>query len=485
MSSLAFARATKTADPAATPVNAGLLRRRCACGKHTIAGGACADCSEKGKGVVRREAIDRNGPGIAPPIVHQALRSPGRPLDLPTRALMEPRLGRDLSHVRVHTGAEASQSAAAVNASAYAVGSDIVFAEGRYAPMTDTGSRLIAHELAHTVQQNGAPSRPEDLAIGAADDPAEREAEQATDTVVRGGAAASQPGAAQTLRRETPPGAGGDSPASDALTESASPFLAAAIGSVTLDKFETGKSDLTPTHQAELTKTAHNIVVLLRKYGQSMLTVTGFADTVGTEANNLTLGTARALAVKKALVDLKVPDAIISTDSKGEGAPQAAKTKDATANPDNRRVEVRFRPGAAPTIGPPSAGPAATAPTAPTASKPPINLRIPGPILPTGPTLPPDFWKPLPPPIPGTGPKSMSDVIFKIADPVIDRVVKILPESLRAKAKDAIHDGIISGSAKAARAAAEAAGITDSAALDAIENAAKAAIQQKAGGGTQ
>jgi hypothetical protein len=89
----------------------------------------------------------------------------------------------------------------------------------------------------------------------------------------------------------------------------------------------------------------------------------------------------------------------------------------------------------------------------------------------------------LPPPIPGTGPKSALDIINeKIVDPVVDAVTKGLPKSVRDKVKEAAHDGVKSGVAKAARAAAEAAGLKDPAGLDAIEKAAEAAIQEKGKG---
>ena len=91
----------------------------------------------------------------APHIVHEVLRDAGRPLDGGTRALMEPRFGRDLSGVRVHTGAQADESARAVGARAYAVGQDAVFAAGQYNPESREGLRLLAHELSHTVQQTG------------------------------------------------------------------------------------------------------------------------------------------------------------------------------------------------------------------------------------------------------------------------------------------------------------------------------------------
>jgi hypothetical protein len=91
----------------------------------------------------------------APPIVHEVLGSSSHPLDSATRAFMEPRFGHDLSRVRVHTDARAAESAAAVSSRAYAVGDDVVFATGQYAPGTGEGRRLIAHELTHVLQRSG------------------------------------------------------------------------------------------------------------------------------------------------------------------------------------------------------------------------------------------------------------------------------------------------------------------------------------------
>jgi hypothetical protein len=92
----------------------------------------------------------------APPIVHEALRSAGRPLDADTRAFMEPRFGHEFSQVRIHTDGKAAESASAVDALAYTLGRDVVFASGRYEPAGNEGRRLLAHELAHVVQQSQA-----------------------------------------------------------------------------------------------------------------------------------------------------------------------------------------------------------------------------------------------------------------------------------------------------------------------------------------
>ena len=75
----------------------------------------------------------------------------GRPLDPATRGFFQPRFGSHLGEVRIRDDARAAQSARALGAEAYTVGSDIVFARGRYAPDTSDGRELLAHELAHVV----------------------------------------------------------------------------------------------------------------------------------------------------------------------------------------------------------------------------------------------------------------------------------------------------------------------------------------------
>ncbi len=82
-----------------------------------------------------------------------ALEGSGQPLPASERAFFEPRFGADFGQVRIHTGAEAVASAQAVNARAYTLGRNIVFARNQFAPGTDEGRRLNAHELAHVVQQ--------------------------------------------------------------------------------------------------------------------------------------------------------------------------------------------------------------------------------------------------------------------------------------------------------------------------------------------
>jgi outer membrane protein OmpA-like peptidoglycan-associated protein len=137
------------------------LQRKCACGGN--ASGPCEECQKReeqsgGTAVIHRQAkpggnSDRGAE--APPIVHQALSSPGLPLETPVRSRMERGFQHDFGDVRIHTGPLAAQSAQAVHAHAYTTGNSVVFAEGRYAPQSDPGQRLLAHELAHVVQQRG------------------------------------------------------------------------------------------------------------------------------------------------------------------------------------------------------------------------------------------------------------------------------------------------------------------------------------------
>ncbi len=163
-------------------INGGILQRKCACGQHTDRG-ECEGCRKKKQSLQRRKG-SLSEPDRVPPIVQDVLRSPGQPLDAATRAFMEPRFGQDFSGVRVHSNAEAAESARAVNALAYTVGRDVVFGRGLYAPETGAGRRLLAHELTHVVQQRSATYPAEGLSV--ADGSWEQEAELAASAVMAG-----------------------------------------------------------------------------------------------------------------------------------------------------------------------------------------------------------------------------------------------------------------------------------------------------------
>ncbi|NJK65331.1 MAG: DUF4157 domain-containing protein [Microcoleus sp. SU_5_3] len=88
-------------------------------------------------------------------IVGDVLNSPGEPMNPRTRNFMESRFGQDFSQVRIHADDRAATSAQSIHAQAYTAGNNIVFNTGLYHPETDLGKHLLAHELAHVVQQSG------------------------------------------------------------------------------------------------------------------------------------------------------------------------------------------------------------------------------------------------------------------------------------------------------------------------------------------
>jgi hypothetical protein len=175
--------ARRRSGPLVVPPVRGVLQRKCACGTHT-GGGRCAHCEEEAEASLQRSAIGPRAGGAVPAIVRDVLGTPGRPLDHSTRAFMEPRFARDFSHVRVHTGPKAAASADAVNALAYTVGSHIVLGGRQGVAGREDGVHVLAHELAHVVQQDGlaatAPLRVDDSAT------AESEADRVASHVVNG-----------------------------------------------------------------------------------------------------------------------------------------------------------------------------------------------------------------------------------------------------------------------------------------------------------
>jgi Domain of unknown function (DUF4157) len=130
------------------------LQRACACG------GRCPTCMKEQGGREQLQAkniepVDAVATTV-PPSLQEVTRSSGEALDLPTRKFMEPRFGHDFSQVRIHTDALAQQSARDVNARAYTLGRNIVFAAGEYSPHTHAGRHLLAHELVHVTQQSAS-----------------------------------------------------------------------------------------------------------------------------------------------------------------------------------------------------------------------------------------------------------------------------------------------------------------------------------------
>ncbi|MCE7990097.1 MAG: DUF4157 domain-containing protein [Caldilinea sp. CFX5] len=150
-------------QPAATPVDAGSLSAR-----------------------------TEQAPTLATPL-HRRL--PGRPLPAAVRADLEERFQADLARVRIHTDSQARRTATHLAAAAFTVGSDIFFGAGQYDPTSLRGRRLLAHELAHVLQQSRQRAPAPAFVLGHAADRYEREAAFMTRQLV-------QPGALQGTRRQ-------------------------------------------------------------------------------------------------------------------------------------------------------------------------------------------------------------------------------------------------------------------------------------------
>jgi hypothetical protein len=141
-------------------------------------------------------------------MVNEVLRSPGQPLVAGTRAFMESAFGQGFSHVRIHTDTQAAALSAGLNARAFTIGQDIAFGVGEYQPGTLIGDALIAHELAHVIQQGGRLVAPQaKLEVSHPTDTAEIEADTLAESVI---SSAERPSTSRSLvlrdqLRVTPP----------------------------------------------------------------------------------------------------------------------------------------------------------------------------------------------------------------------------------------------------------------------------------------
>jgi hypothetical protein len=176
-----------------------LLQR---CGDVRCPPGACDHDGQETQ--LQRHATGA-GPAVAPPIVGDVLRSAGRPLDETTQASMGRAFGHDFSQVRVHTDGQAATSAHAVRAHAYTVGQQVVFGAGQFQPGSETGRRLLAHELSHTIQQRGSFGHAEQLRVSAPGETGEVEADRAS-AAVAGGRPSSVPARAEGVLARQPAG---------------------------------------------------------------------------------------------------------------------------------------------------------------------------------------------------------------------------------------------------------------------------------------
>jgi outer membrane protein OmpA-like peptidoglycan-associated protein len=269
-----------------------MVQRKCACG------GACDDCKKKRLSLKRRDTSSHDSSEV-PASVDQVLRSAGQPLDANTRAFMEPRFGYDFSDVRVHTNSAAAQSARDVHALAFTVGNHVAFGAGQYSPGSPNSNRLLAHELAHVVQQGGAGTS---------------ESGQVTSGVIqRAGNPAFLPDPFPCPHDLTP----GRPAGTDLL-------------------FPTGGSTITATHTAQLRTF---VTAWAAAGGTDEITIHGYASTLGDEGPNWTLSCERAENVRTVLRGLGVPEVHLRILAHGESTDFGA------SNAPNQHAVVSSSPG--------------------------------------------------------------------------------------------------------------------------------------------
>jgi|GEM_PF-5843584 outer membrane protein OmpA-like peptidoglycan-associated protein len=360
---------------------------------------------------------------------------------------MGSRLGHDFSQVRVHTDSSAAAAARSVRANAFTLGSNIVFGSGRYQPDSEAGRHLLAHELAHVVQQSGSSSGA-GAGRNATTSEAEERAEAAASWALRGGSvdAASLGGAPVGVLAKPDEPATEAAPAekADAVPGDQQGAPAAVPTATVLDRFGRDRATLTVKQQAVIEQLAFSIWSNLSLYADAKATIaiSGHTDTTGTETHNTGLSDKRAGNAKAALeaalqqqgVDLAKLS--IATSSHGESQLRIP-TADEVDEPRNRRVEIEVTMVVKP-----------SAPTPPAPAKPP-SPRLPLPGTPGA----PEIWK-VPQlregPRPVEGPKLPGPLIGPLAPKSEgewleealkrDPILKKLPKWARDKAIGALKD---------------------------------------------
>jgi len=335
------------------------------------------------RAALEREA-ERNARLVAaaPTPPGSASAEPGA-LDSTLQGEMEGRLGHDFSQVRVHVGADAARSAAALDAAAFTIGADIVFNSGRFAPDSREGRQLLAHELTHVAQQR----------------------HMASPIVQR-----------QSL--------GGGAAAND---EQAAMLWESHRQSLSIEGFDSDKATLKPEHISQLDQYKQRLQTLLGLYPDSFFTIIGHTDATDSAERNKGLGQRRADAVKDYLAggDKAVPANLLGAGSLGETA-LAVDTPRSEAR--NRRVEIiptlrrRTFPFPAPAPSTPLPGPRGGAGEGgrpgPWTDPDPFGLGKP---KPADVKLPEQNW--------------LEDALKR------DPLLKELPRWMRSKVRDALKDG--------------------------------------------
>jgi outer membrane protein OmpA-like peptidoglycan-associated protein len=282
------------------------VQRQCACG------GACDKCKKKQLSLKRSDGVgSSHDSSEIPSSVHEVLSGAGQPLDKASRTFMEPRFGYDFSQVRVHSNSAAARSTQELSALAFTVGNHIAFAAGQYRPGSAKTNRLLAHELAHVVQQGGAGVR-------------EHGSEGVSPS--SGPQSANVSGVIQRA---------GD-PAAIPVGFACDTDLTAGAPAGTQLPFGTGRTDIVPgVHDPLL---AAFVAAWVAAGGTEDIVVHGFASTTGAtapggETLNWNLSCQRAQHVRDALIARGIPAIHIDIDAHGTST-------DFGAAPANNQVAV-------------------------------------------------------------------------------------------------------------------------------------------------
>lgn len=399
----------------------------------------------------------------------------GQPLPPAVNSDMSARFGVDFSQVQVHADDWAARSAQSVGAAAYAFGRHVVFAAGHYAPESAAGRRLLAHELAHVVQQARGG------AAGGAESRADAAAAQALSD--RGGVSLDALGGAPVSLQAQPDPSRAAGP--EALAEISQ-------STTTLSEFALNSAALTAAHLEKIKTLAWGIRMHLglRVSANATIHITGHTDTSGGEELNAALGQKRAEAVQAALREALTAEGVtdaqivaLDADSAGESHP-AIPTGDGVRNASNRRVDVQLGIGHAPpqVVPAPQPKPDLTVKPGPDGGPPPR----PGPFRDPKET---ELWETFQEATrrieqtapPASKQQSVTDVLKEKAQDFVEPLIKRMPKFTQGPLRSGIKAAIDKGSEAGCDRAIDASGVTGIEA-EALKAACRATLHAKRGG---
>ena len=424
--------------------------------------------------------------GAVPPIVNEVLRSHGQPLDPQTRATMESRFEHDFSGVRVHTDAKAAESSRAVNATAYTFGQSIAFDSDRYAPQHDTGRRLLAHELAHVVQQSRG-------GAGLPNDRSEQAAEQVAADFGRAGRIRVPGGTAPGLARQKAAASAKSSPAiaTDLIQQAGRSLIA--VNGVVIAESDAAKAEIQVTVNWRPDRLE---IVIAVPEGRSVDVIEGAGtDSVLWQLSpDYTVTTRRKLKVPRRNYNELAGRYDPLEDYETLGTLSRQKPKSALAHKTPAVAPPPVRSIAPPTVSPPeTAPPAGPPPSLQFTRTPPADLNLPPAAKYGRPTTDKQVGQEridkiivdamagrsgIPPPLSGMEPRSAIEAIkgavAKAVAPLLSGLSKEMRELVLDKLNSAVEEGI-SGLIDAAVDTAK----LDGTARGSIKKAVEAAIKLK------